>query len=191
MGGGYLGQAGDFLIDTAVRLYAAAVLLRFLLQFARADFRNPFAQAILKVTTPALRPLRKVVPGWKGHDLAALVLLVAVMALGVLLQSWLHGFTPALPGLLLLAVGRALDLAVTLYVFLLILLAVMSFVAPGGYSPLAVLMHRLAEPLLAPLRPLLPPMGGIDFTPLAAIIGLQLLRILLVQPVLDLGRSLM
>jgi len=104
MGGTYFGQAGDFLIDTVVRLYAAAVLLRFLLQLARADFRNPFAQAIVKVTTPALRPLRKVVPGWRGHDLAALVLVVAVMTLGVLLQSWLHGFTPALSGLLVVAI---------------------------------------------------------------------------------------
>jgi YggT family protein len=89
-----------------------------------------------------------------------------------------------------MALGEALDLTITVYVFVLILLAVMSLVATG-YSPLGALLHRISEPLLAPLRPLLPPLGGIDFTPLVAIIGLQLLRILLVAPVLDLGRSLL
>jgi len=190
MGGAYLGQAGDFLIDTLVRLYAAAVLLRFLLQAARADFRNPFAAAIMRITTPVLRPLRRLVPGWRGLDLAALVLMMGVMALGVLLQSWLHGFTPALSGLLVTALGQALDLTVTVYVFMLILLAVLSLVA-GGYSPMGALLNRLADPLLAPLRPLLPPVAGLDFTPLVAIIGLQLLRILIVLPVLDLGRSML
>ncbi len=190
MGGGYLGQAGDFLIDTVTQLYAALVLLRFLLQAVRADFRNPFAEAVVRLTTPALRPLRRVIPGWRGLDLAALVLLVLVLALGQLLQFGLLGVTPALTGLLVTAIGQALDLTVTVYVFVLFLLAVMSLVAPG-HTPLGALLQRLSEPLLAPLRPLLPPVAGLDFSPLVAIIGLQLLRILIVAPVLDLGRTML
>jgi len=190
MGGGYLGEAGDFLINTVTQLYAALVLLRFLLQAVRADFRNPFAEAVVRLTTPALRPLRRVIPGWRGLDLAALVLMVAVLALGQLLQSWLLGKTPTLNGLLVTAIGQALDLTLTVYIFVFLLLAVLSLVAPG-YTPLGALLHRLSEPLLAPLRPLLPPVAGLDFTPLVAIIGLQLLRILIVFPMLDLGRTML
>jgi YggT family protein len=191
MGGSYLGQAGDFLISTLTNLYATAVLLRFLLQWARADFYNPISQALVRVTNPALRPLRRFIPGWNGLDMAALTLMLLVLAGGALLEFLLHGVWPGPLGLVVLAVARLMQLTITVFIFTLVLQGILSLLGPGANSPATGLIWRLTRPLLEPVQPYVPPLGGLDFSPLVVIIGLQLLQILLVAPLLDMAARLL
>lgn len=188
MGGSYFGEAGDFLVETLVSLYATAVLLRFLLQWVRADFYNPVSQALVKVTNPALRPLRRLIPGWAGIDIAALVLMLAILALGIFARALMHGVIPGLVGLLLLAFADLVALTLRVFILVLILQAVISLVSPmGARTPMGDLLRRLSFPLLSPVQRWVPPVAGLDFSPLVVIIGLQLLQILVAKPLSDLA----
>ena len=188
MGGSYFGQAGDFLVETLVSLYATAVLLRFLLQWVRADFYNPVSQALVKVTNPALRPLRRLIPGWAGIDIAALVLMLAILALGLFARAVMHGVLPGMVGLLLLAFADLVALTLRVFILVLILQAVISLVSPmGARTPMGDLLWRLSFPLLSPVQRWVPPVAGLDFSPLVVIIGLQLLQILVAKPLSDLA----
>jgi YggT family protein len=190
MTGNYLGDAAAFLIETFVGLYMLAVLLRFLLQWLRADFYNPFSQFLVRLTNPPLQVLRRFVPGLWGMDLSSLVLLLALALVRIHLAFGLRGHWPSFGGALVLAIGDILQLA--LYVFLgaLILSVIASWVAPRAYHPGLRLVDSLTEPLLAPARRLLPPVAGVDLSPILAFIALELFRRLIVQPILDFGVAL-
>ncbi|NQZ09335.1 MAG: YggT family protein [Algicola sp.] len=166
-----------FLINTIFSLYLMVVLLRFWLQWAKADFYNPFSQFISKATNPFLRPLRRVIPGWGGYDIAALVLALLVVAAKLLLiQLVSGGGFPLLP--LIFAIFKSLVFdAMQLVTYVLILRAILSWVSQGN-NPVEQVMHQLTEPMLAPIRRLLPPMGGFDLSILVLLILMQLLPVL-------------
>ena len=115
--GNYFSDAGSFLIDTIIGLYMLAVMLRFLLQWVRADFYNPISQFLVTVTNPPLVFLRRFIPGLFGVDLASLVLLLALAVLKIYLIYALSGLTPRLPGALLLGVGEVIQLGVYVFIF--------------------------------------------------------------------------
>ncbi len=183
--GYYLGNAGEFLIRTVFGFYIAAVLLRFLLQWVRADFYNPLVQLLVKLTNPPLLPLRRVIPGFKGLDMAAVALLFGLQLLELLLIAALFGHRVTAPGLLLLAVAELLGLAFTVLFWAVILQAVLSWFNPDYRQPAVRLLHQLTEPLLRPVRRWLPPIGGLDLSPLALLLGLQLAQLLLLAPLRD------
>ncbi|MHB9119058.1 MAG: YggT family protein [Burkholderiales bacterium] len=174
-----LAQALQFLLESIGNFFVLALLLRFYLQLTRAPFRNPFAQFVVALTDFAVKPLRRIVPGLAGLDLSSLlgawliefVLLFAVLALsGFPLLAAGFGVIPGV------AFWAAVKLAgLTLYILMgaVLIQALLSWVNP--YTPLAPLLHALAEPLLRPVRRIVPMVGGVDLSPLAVLLLIQLL----------------
>ena len=169
-----------FLLDSILSFAVFAFLLRVLLQLVRADFRNPLAQAVVALTNWLVLPLRRVLPPIGRFDTASLVaLLIAQMVATLILFRVRTGVIFPFVSLAIASV-RALALAaLLLYTILVFVYAALSFVAPGARSPATALLAALCEPVLRPLRRVLPVVGGIDFSPLIAILGLTALRILI------------
>jgi len=190
MGAGYLGNAGVFLVQTLFGLFCLAVLLRLLLQWVRADFYNPLAQFLVKVTNPALRPLRRFIPGYAGIDFAALVLALTLQLIELVLVDAIldRGFN--IPGLLVRSVAGVATILVYIFIGSILIQAIISWVNPTGYNPVTAILYRLNEPMLAPARRLMPPIGGIDLSPLAVLIVLQLVLLLIIAPLSDIGMAL-
>jgi YggT family protein len=165
-----------FLLKTLGSLYLMVVLLRLMLQIARADFYNPLSQAVVKATNPLLLPLRKVIPGIMGIDFASVVLALLVAMLLAQSIILLKGFGFLNP-LYLLAWSAVMVLAslANLLFWALIILVIASFVAPQSYHPALLLIRQLMQPVLGPIQRLIPPMGGLDFSPLVLIIALQII----------------
>lgn len=191
MGGSYVGNAATFLIETLFGLYILVVMLRFLLQWVRADFYNPISQFIVKATQPPLRPLRQIIPGASGVDLASVVLMMILKFVELWLVTRLLGISPSIAGLSMLSFAELLGLLVNVFVFSILIQVIISWVNPGVYNPVTSLLHSLNEPLLAPARRLIPPISGLDLSPIAVIIGLQLVSMLLVAPIRDAARAMM
>lgn len=187
----YLSNAGEFLISVIFDLYILAVMLRFLLQWVRADFYNPFSQFLVKVTNPALRPLRRIIPGYAGIDWPSILLMLILQAVELVLISLLKiGIVPAVSGLVVLSIAQLLQLAVWIYIVLILVQVILSWVNPHAYSPVTVLMYQLTDPIMRPVRRMIPPAGGFDWSPLVVIIALNLILILVIAPLGDLGQSL-
>ena len=188
---GYLSNAGVFLVQTLFGIYEVIILLRFLLQLVRADFYNPISQFIVKATNLPLRPLRRVIPGLAGIDMASLVLLLVVVILELLLLSVVANLPlPTLPGMIALAVVEVLKLIIYVLLFSVLVLALLSWISQGGYNPVANLLYQITAPVLRPARRLLPPMGGLDLSPMVVMIVLYLLILLLIHPLQDWAASL-
>jgi len=191
MGNPYIDNAGSFLVYTFFGLYILAVMLRFLLQWVKADFYNPVSQFLVKVTAPTLRPLRRVIPGYGGVDLAAIVLMLGLK----LVEWWLilqfRPESPTLGGLFFISVGDLLRLLLNVFLVSILVQVVLSWLSPGGHNPATNLLYRLNEPLLGPARRLLPPISGLDLSPILVIVLLQLLKLLLVAPIEDFGKNLL
>lgn len=187
----YLTNAGEYLISLIFELYILAVLLRLLLQTVRADFYNPVSQFLITITNPPLRYLRRWIPGYKGIDWPSIVLLLVLKAAELLLIALLKtGNIPAITGLLILIITHLLKLVIWVYLVIIILQAITSWVNPGAYNPMTVLMYQLTDPLLRPLRRFIPPAGGLDWTPFIILILLNLLLMILIAPLQDLGNLL-
>lgn len=191
MGDSYLGAALLYLISTAFSLYILLVVLRFLLQTVRADSHNPISQFLLVTTNPPLRLLRRIIPGTAGVDLSSIVLMVSLKAAELSLISLLsYGVTISVAGVLVLSVAEILKLIIYIFMFVIFVQILISWINPGMYNPVSVILYKLSDPLLRPARRLLPPVHGMDFSPVLALVFLQLLLILLVRPLTDLARTL-
>jgi YggT family protein len=191
MSGSYFIQAAVFLIEIIFGLYILAVLLRYLLARVRADFYNPLSQFLVKVTNPAIKPLRRLVPGYLGIDWPSIILLFFVQGLEIILISLVtSNHIPTPMGLFVLTFAYLLKGVIYVYLFIIFIQIVISWVNPGAYNPITVIMYQLSEPILKPARRLIPSAGGFDFSPMLVIVGLQLLIILLVSPLMDLGLRL-
>ena len=169
-----------YLIQTLLSLYLLAMLLRFLLQLVRADFYNPISQFLVKVTNPLVLPLRKVIPGFAGLDMASLVLARLLQLAGIAALLLVNGL--GMPNILLLLVWSALGiigLLVNIYFFALLAMIILSWVAPGSRNPAIYLLFQITEPVMAPFRKVLPPMGGMDFSPILVFILINVIQIAL------------
>ena len=168
-----------FIINTVLGLYTAAVLLRFLMQQVKADFYNPLAQAMMKATNPLLLPLRRVIRPWNRIDLASLVLAVLLQFGNVLLVTWLANRVSYdlaySPGFLLMWTAlKLLYILVNLYFFTILVEVLMSWFSQGR-SPMDGLFRPVNAPLLRPVRRVLPPFSGLDFSPLVVLLVLQVI----------------
>jgi YggT family protein len=171
-----------FIVSTLVNLYIIAFIVRIILQSQRADTRNPMVQFILKVTNPLVLPLRRYMPSAYGLDTSSLVVAVVFKAAEFgLLLTILCNSTPGFAALAGMTVFGLLRTVLNLYFFLVLMSVIMSWVSTGSYNPAAMLVNKLAEPVLSPFRKLIPPIGGIDITPILAIIAIQALTMLLPQ----------
>ena len=150
------------------QFYITLVILRFILQVSRADFYNPISQFIVKATNPLLIPLRRLIPGFRGIDFASLVLAVILQfLLEMLIRSnqfdvVMQNLVPLL-GIALMALLQSI---IQLYTWALILVVIISWVAPGSYHPGAQLLAQITEPLLRPIRQFMPATGGLDLSPM-------------------------
>jgi YggT family protein len=187
-------DAVQFLLRVVCELAASAFWLRFYMQWTRVPFHNPFAQFIVKVTNFAVKPARRVIPGLFGLDLASLLIFVFVEFTWVLASHWVAGFpflaagSVVWPGFLLLTLAASLKLIVYLMMALILVQAVISWVNP--FSPAAPVFYALSRPVLAPFQRFIPSISGVDLSPLAALVMLQLLLILPVGGLERMGRGL-
>jgi len=157
-----------FLIDILFQLYATALLIRVLLQLVRADFYNPVSQFIVKITNPPVLPLRKIIPGFAGIDMATLLLAFLVLAIKAMIIY--QTIDPLAIGII--AIGETLVLIVSIFLYSIIIQAILSWVNPDPYNPAVSLLNSLTYPILKHFRKLIPPMSGIDISSFFAIIAL-------------------
>ncbi|WP_371194222.1 YggT family protein [Glaciecola sp. SC05] len=167
-----------FLIDQLFNLYLMAVILRLWLQLARADFYNPVSQFVVKATQPAVGPLRRLIPSIGALDTATLVFAFAVASLKVITISLIFGggFPPALP-LLITALALLISQILTIIFVVLLIRVILSWVSQGN-NPMELVMMQLTEPFLAPIRRVIPPIGGLDLSVLIAILAIQAIKML-------------
>lgn len=171
----FLVNAGSYLISTVFGLYIIIVLLRFLLQLVRADFYNPLSQFIVKATAPVLNPLRRVIPGLFGIDIASVLLAYTLQYIENILLFAIRGI-PAHPVLLLwYSIGSLLTLLLYIYFFAILVQVIISWVSPGTYNPATALIHHITEPVMRPARKLLPPFSGFDLSPILVFVVLNIL----------------
>ncbi len=163
-------------------LYIVAVMLRFLLQAARADFYNPVCQMIVKLTSPLLNPLRRVIPGWRRLDIATLVLALLLGSAATFLMVLLTGNTLPVGRVVSWAVVGLIALTMDIYFYAMLVLVIASFVAPASGHPVLLVVYQLLEPFYRLAHRIIPPMGGLDFTPLLLMLVIQVLEILVLGP---------
>jgi YggT family protein len=171
-----------FLVKTLADLYLLTLLLRFIMQWVRASYYNPLAQFVLKVTSPLVVPARRVIPSVGGIDTATLVVLIALECVATLALLRLAGLSLPVPVLLLYSALRLIALALWFYTVGLFVYVLLSWFGDRGMNPMAALLGQLVEPLLRPARRLLPPIGGLDLSPLIVILLLQAAMIALPLP---------
>ncbi len=161
------------LFDILVSMYVSIVLLRFFLQYFRADYYNPLSQFIVKVTDPLVKPLRKVIPGFGGMDLSTLLLAWLILLVKFVIFSLISSqlTSAAWITLTLIALVKLLESIIGLFIFLVIIRVILSWVAPqNGYNPVFLVINQLTEPMIGKFRQLLPPMGGFDLSPMLLLI---------------------
>jgi YggT family protein len=177
-----------YLIQTFLSLYLLAMILRFLLQVVRADFYNPISQFLVKITNPLVLPLRRVIPGFAGLDMASLLLALLLQMAGIAAFVLIKFHAVPSPGLLI--VGSLLgliSLLVNIYFFALLAMIILSWIAQGNNNPAIYLLHQITEPVMAPFRKALPPMGGMDFSPILVFILINVIQIALHHAALAAG----
>lgn len=183
---GVLGSSAALIVNALGGLYLLAVLLRFLLQLARADFYNPVSQAVVRITDPAVRLFRKFIPGYRGIDFSSLVLAMLVEAVFICILILLYGGSiPSAGFIITWAFVGVIYFIINIYYYAIIASIIMSFVMlfSGNMNPhpLLRLVWQLTEPVMAPIRKVLPPMGGLDFSPIFIFIAIGLIQNLLIQ----------
>ena len=168
-----------FILQALFNLVIWAFLLRVLLPLCRADARNPLSQGIIRFTNPVVMPLRRVLPAFGRVDGGSLVALLLVQLVSTAVVLLLRGIHPSLLVLTLSAARTLLDTLLQFYFFALLIYALLSWVAPGTYSPASNILQSLCTPVLRPFQRLIPPLGGLDLSVVFAMIAIQALRILL------------
>ncbi|MGL4474376.1 MAG: YggT family protein [Shewanella sp.] len=173
-------NAMTFLISTLFDLYLMVVILRIWLQFAKADFYNPFSQFVVKATHPIVSPMRRVLPSIGALDTASLVLAIAVVMVKVVLLSLIAGGAINVLTIFIYALVSVVKQAGVLLFWMLLLRAILSWFQQG-YNPIIQVFSQLTDPILSPIRRVIPPIGGLDLSVMVLIIGLNFLNILLAQ----------
>ena len=168
-----------FLIETLFDFYSYIILARLILQIVKSDFYNPVSQFVVKATNPVVIPLRRIVPGFGGIDNACIVLLVGIqfikwLIIGLIIAGQM------LPGLSLLVytLKGTVSLVFGFFLFAIFIQVILSWVSPGTYNPMTQILHDITEPLLAPARKVIPPVGGLDLSPMIVILLLMFIRTL-------------
>ncbi len=183
MGNAYVANPIIFIIDVVFSIYILAVMLRFMLQWFHADFHNPLAQVLIKITNPPLKPLRRFIPGFGGIDFSSLILMLALQMIAQALISTVSGGTLSPGSLFFLAISELVSLFLNIFIFSIIIQVILSWVSPGGYNPAISMVYAITEPVLKPARRIIPSLGGLDLSPLVALVALQVLKMLVVPPI--------
>jgi YggT family protein len=172
-------NAFSYLVGTLIDLYITAVLLRLLLQWVRADFYNPVCQFLVKVTNPVIVPLRRVIPSIKKLDTASVLLVLVLEFFSVWIASQLSSSPMSFEQIAVFGVIKLIATLLLTYFFLIIASVILSWVGGHMRHPVIPLVYQLTEPVMRPFRKVIPPIAGIDLSPLFALIAIRFLLLLL------------
>jgi len=180
-----LGSSAAFIFNTVVGIYLLAVLLRFLLQLAKADFYNPMSQAVFKITNPVVKMFRRFIPGYKGIDFSCLVLALVIEAIAICALILIYGGSiPGIGTIITWSVAGVMFFIIKIYYYAIIGSIIMSFVMmfSGNMNPHPILrlIWQLTNPIMAPVRKIIPTMGGLDFSPIIIFLGIQIIQNMLI-----------
>ena len=201
MGSSYFTSPLTLIVTTLFDLYVLLILLRFMLQMFRADFHNPVSQFIVKVTSPPLKYLRRCIPSISGQDASAIVLCLVLTYLKFVLLRLLDieavninntvAFIGGVSylGLLFYSIADLISLFLSIFLIAILIQVVLSWISPGNYNPVIGLVNSLAAPALRPIRKLIPPIGGLDISPLFAMLAIVVLKMLLIPPIMSLANQ--
>ena len=191
MGSTYLTDPLIFLIDTVFSLYILAVLLRFLLQWSGADFYNPISRLLVKVTHPPLRLMRRCVPSIGRIDTSSLILMLSLQMLADLsIRLLLNGEIINIGALALTSIAQLVSMLFNVWVFAIFARAILSWFNPGSFYATTSILTTLSEPLLNVIRRMIPDLGGIDLSPLVALMFLQMAKMVVLPPLYELAAML-
>lgn len=171
-----------YLVSTLFEVYLWVVMLRMILQVVRADFYNPISQLVWQLTQPIVRPLQRVLPKVGPYDTAAVLVLFAVAVVYVFVATAMLGYSVGVPEALWYALLKLVVQALNLYTFALVVQAILSWVGPGVNNPAGSILWSINEPLLRPVRRVIPPFSGLDLSPLVVIVLLQFVKLLIPLP---------
>lgn len=187
MGSNYVTDPLVFLIDTLFSLYILAVMLRFLLQWTQADFYNPISQFLVKITHPPLRVMRRFIPAVGRIDSSTLVLALVLQILANFTILAVKGLSISIVALTILSFTDLLKMVLDIFVYAIFAGAILSWFAPGNYGGASSLLYNLTDPMLNVCRRVMPDLGGIDLSPLAALVLLQLAKMMILPPLHELA----
>ena len=176
-------NAGIFLVQTFLGLYLILLLIRFLMQVSRADYYNPICQAVVKLTDPIVKPLRPVIPSFERIDLATFIIALFVQTSAISIIMMLTGNQIFLPAYILWGLVGIASIILDIYFFSLLVMVIVSWIAPYSSHPATTLINQLTDPICTPARKLLPPMGGLDFSIILVFVIITLIdSFLIIQP---------
>lgn len=180
--GNELGSAGLMLVNSLINIYLFLLMLRFLLQASRADYYNPMSQTVVKITQPVVGLFQGFLGPVAGRlDLATLAAGFALKVLSIIAIFMVIGVgMPPIIGLLIAGIAALANAILKIYFFALIVMIILSWVAPNASHPGALLIMQLVEPIMAPVRKVIPPLGMIDLSPIVVFIAINLVDGLLV-----------
>jgi YggT family protein len=187
MGMNYFTNPIELVLSTVFSLYIGAVMLRFLLQWVRADFRNPISKFLISLTHPPLKILRRFIPTVGNIDTASLVLMLALQILATGGIALLQGNFLNIGGLILIAFAQLLALLLNVMFYAVFARALLSWFNQGSFNDVSMLLFSLTEPMLRVCRGMLPNFGGLDLSVIVAILGLQLAEMLILPPLYQLA----
>ncbi|NNC99682.1 MAG: YggT family protein [Gammaproteobacteria bacterium] len=178
----YIGNASSYLTETLLGLALYVVLLRFWMQWVRADFRNPIGQFLIAVTNPVIVPLRRVLPSIGFIDTATVLLAFAMAVIKTLILAAIVGYSPAWLSLLAFSFGELLRASIYIFMAAIFIQIIASWINPHSYHPVVEIARSIGEPLMAPARRIIPPIAGLDLSPILVFLFLQLSLQLVVAP---------
>ncbi len=187
MDSSYMTNPLIFIIDSILSLYILAVLLRFLLQWTNADFYNPISQFLVKITHPPLKLLRRFIPAIGKIDTSSLVLALLLQMTADFSILAIKGLIVSLPALLLVSFTQLISLFFNVFIFAIFARAILSWIDPSSYNSASSVLYSLTEPLLNLCRRLIPDLGGIDLSPLATLLLLQVAKMMVIPPLQQLS----
>lgn len=166
-----------FLIDTLFDIYITIVLLRFLLQVVGADFYNPISQFIVTATQKPVVVARRLIPSFRGLDIASLTLVALLIFIKLSILLALGGIQPSISALIFQSIYDLVQLVFNVFIYAIIIQAILSWVNPDSYNPVSAILASLTWPVLRHAKKLIPPTGGFDLSPIIAIIGLTFIKL--------------
>ncbi len=185
MGSSYYANPVIFLVDTFFSLYILAIMLRFLLQWANADFYNPISQFLVKITHPPLKMLRRGIPSIGRIDTASIVLMIILQMISGYIIFLLKGGAVPIAAVFVWALMELIGLLLNVFVFAILIQVILSWVNPGAYNAVTSLVYSISEPLMGMVRGVVPSISGIDLSPMIVLVGLQLVKMLLFPPLVE------
>ncbi|MBT8087620.1 MAG: YggT family protein [Gammaproteobacteria bacterium] len=159
-----------FIVNAVTSLYLLVLLLRFWMPLLGADFRNPLAQGILRLTSPLVIPLRRILPAVGRIDTATVLVAFVIQYLTILVLLLIIGQKAGFAAIAVTAIVKLVVLSINLFVYAIFIRIILSWLSPGGYNPATAIIATLTEPVLRPFRRIIPPLGGLDISPVFAVI---------------------